>query len=128
MRIRDNEADRHGGAEHRYWVQRLADHLLANGYRVTKELSVGGGKTIDLVAERDGKRTAFEIETGKSNAGANVRKCLEAGMDQVVVVPTSALSKERIEPTLPNDRRVTCVTPDEALAPGWLERQQRLSR
>ena len=45
---------------------------------------------------RDGKRAAFEIETGKSDAAANVRKCLAAGMDKVVVVATSATVRDRL--------------------------------
>ena len=46
-------------------------------------------RTIDIVAEQDGKRVAYEIETGKSDAEANVRKCLKAGMDRVVVLARS---------------------------------------
>ena len=87
--IDEPDADRLGGPEHRYWKKRLAEHLRACGYDVTEECPVGGGKTIDLVAERDGKRTAFEVETGKSDAAGNAQKCREAGIDKVVVVATS---------------------------------------
>ena len=66
------ESDRHGGAEHRYWCKVLADRLRAQRYAVTEEAPIGGGKTIDLLAERGGKRIAFEIETGKSDAAAEV--------------------------------------------------------
>ena len=108
--IADSDSDRHGGPVHRYWARRIAEHLRASGYTVTEEVPIGGGKAIDLVAERDGKRIAYEIETGKSDAAANVRKCLAAGMDKVVVVATSttvhrALSR-RIRPGL----NVTIVT------------------
>jgi hypothetical protein len=41
------------------------------------------------LASRDGKRIAFEVETGQSDAAANVAKCLAAGVDSVVVVATS---------------------------------------
>ena len=82
--ISGDKSDRHGGPEHRYWVKRIADHLRANCYEVDEEVPVGGGKAIDLVAVRDGKRIAFEIETGKSDSAANARKCLEAGMDKAV--------------------------------------------
>ena len=78
----------------------LAEHLRASGYHVTEEYPVGGGKTIDLVAERDGKRIAFEVETGKSDAAANVRKCLEAGMERIIVVAVSAGIHDRLARTL----------------------------
>jgi hypothetical protein len=45
-------------------------------------------ETIDLVAARDGKQIVFEIETGKSDVEANVRKCREAGFDRVALVKT----------------------------------------
>jgi len=54
--IDEPDADRLGGPEHRYWKKRLAEHLRAGGYDVTEEYPIGGGKTIDLVAEQDGKR------------------------------------------------------------------------
>jgi len=98
--IDEPDADRLGGPEHRYWKKRLADRLRASGYDVTEEYPVGGGKTIDLVAERDGKRIAFEIETGRSDAAANARKCLEAGMDRVIVVAVSAGIRDRLARTL----------------------------
>ena len=41
------------------------------------------------------KRIAFEIETGRSDAAANVRKCLEGGMDQVVAVGAPGWQKGR---------------------------------
>ena len=109
------ESDRHGGAEHRYWCKVLADRLRAQGYAVTEEAPIGGGKTIDLLAERGGKRIAFEVETGKSDAAANVRKCLEAGMDNVVVVPISHRAKEALSKKILADPRVRCVIAAKAV-------------
>ena len=88
--IREGASNRDGGPVHRYWKHRLAEHLCACGYSVEEEAPIGDGKTIDLVASRDGKRIAFEIETGASDAKANVRKCLKVGFERVVVVATSA--------------------------------------
>jgi hypothetical protein len=98
--IDEPAADRLGGPEHRYWKRRLAEHLKASGYSVTEEYPVGGGRTIDLVATRNGDRIAFEIETGRSDAVANVRKCLEAGMDRIIVVAVSADLRNRLVRTL----------------------------
>jgi hypothetical protein len=114
--IDEPDADRLGGPEHRYWKKRLADHLMASGYSVTEEYPVGGGKTIDLVAERDGKGIAFEIETGKSDAASNVQKCLDAGIGHVVVVATSEDARRTLERQLRRYPAVGVFTPDEALS------------
>ena len=108
--ISEAECDRHGGAEHRYWCNRIASHLRASGYDVTEEAPIGGGKTVDLLAVRDGKRMAFEIETGKSDAAANVEKCLAAGMDRVVVVATSREVRDMLAAVIPRHGGVHVLT------------------
>jgi len=45
---------------------------------------------------KGGRRIAVEIETGNSDAAANVRKCLEAGVERVLVVPTSKQARQRL--------------------------------
>ena len=65
---------------------------------------------------RGGKRIAFEIETGKPNATANARKCLEAGMDRVIVVAITNPVRDSLVQIIPDDPHVACVTPDEAMA------------
>jgi hypothetical protein len=105
--INEPETDRFGGPEHRYWNHRLAEHLKACGYMVEQEVPIGGGKAVDLVATRDGDRIAFEIETGKSDAGANVGKCLDAGWDKVVIIATSATIESKLSGVIPQDSRVT---------------------
>ncbi|MFC1783763.1 helicase HerA domain-containing protein [Planctomycetota bacterium] len=87
--ISASQSDRHGGTEHRYWIRTIADHLKKQGYEVAEEFPVGGGKAIDIVASRDGKKIAFEIETGNSDVVANARKCLGVGRDRIVIVATS---------------------------------------
>jgi hypothetical protein len=113
--ISEPEAERLGGPEHRYWKKRLAQQLAAQGYTVVEECPVGGGKTIDLLATKDGQRLAVEVETGKSDATANVQKCLDAGVDQVLVVTTSPAV--RIARALPSSGgKVFCLSGAEALA------------
>ena len=51
---------------------------------------------MDLVARKDGKRIAIEIETSKSDALANIRKRIEAGFDSVLSAATSARAKDVI--------------------------------
>ena len=111
-------SSREGGPVHAYWKRRVAEHLRSCGYEVTEEYPVGGGKAIDLVASRDGKRVAFEVETGNSDAAANVRKCLDAGVEQVVVVATSRAAHERLKSSLPADPRVRVVAAAEVKGMG----------
>ncbi|MCK4624732.1 MAG: hypothetical protein KAV00_05430 [Phycisphaerae bacterium] len=113
--ISSGESDRLGGAEHRYCCKMLAERLKAKGYEVAEEFPIGGGKTIDLVATRDGKRIAFEIETGKSDAAANVRKCLAAGMDKVVVVATCKMASQKIGAEVMNHSKVKLLTTRDLL-------------
>ena len=114
--IKEPDADRFGGPEHRYWKHRLAEHLRGRGCAVEQEVPIGRGKTIDLVATRDGARIAFEIETGKSDVAANISKCLEAGVSKVVVVATSSAVYARLSSILPADGRVVLRTAAGVLA------------
>ena len=59
------------------------------GYRVEKEVPVGDGKAVDLVASKGRKRIAIEVETGKSDVEGNTKKCKEAGFEEVVILYTS---------------------------------------
>ena len=104
--INTSEPDRHGGAEHRYWCKLLAGHLKKQGYDVTEEAPLGGGKAVDILAVKNGKRIAFEIETGKSDAAANVQKCLDGGIDKVVVVATSLHTYKRLSSLLAGNPQV----------------------
>ena len=82
------DTNRRGGPEHLYWIERIYLELKEAGIKVEKEAPIGEGKTVDLLVTRGGKRIAIEVETGKSDWRGNVRKCLEAGLDQVLVSPT----------------------------------------
>ena len=115
MGITAGESDRHGGPEHRYWVRIIADHLKKQGYEVAEEVPVGGGKAIDIVASQDGERVAFEIETGKSDVVANVRKCLDAGIKKVVVVATSPRVRNTIADMLRSYPDVEVLVGDEVM-------------
>ena len=88
---------RHGGIEHQYWKEKVATHLRGLGYTIQEECPIGEGKTVDLVARSDGKRIAVEIETGKSDAVANIRKCLQAGFDSILSVATTPRLKNALE-------------------------------
>ena len=76
--------------EHRYWVARTAKYFEKQGYEVTREHPVKGNGAIDILAQKHGKRTAVEVETGKSSITTNLAKTKNAGFDKIVFVATSA--------------------------------------
>lgn len=94
--INTNKTWRHGGLEHEYWKNRIARHLREFGYRVIEEYPIGGGRTIDLVAEKDKERIAIEIETGKSDAVHNMRRAMEAGFMKVICAALNHKVMEKI--------------------------------
>jgi len=85
-----------GSWEHEYWKFRVGERYKRDGYMVTFEYKIGDGKSVDLVAEKDGKKIAIEIETGKSDSIYNIRKDLEAGFDEVLIVALLPEIEERI--------------------------------
>lgn len=60
----------------------------AKGYELEKEAPIGEGKAIGPVAVKGDRNIAIEIETGKSDVEANVKKCRKAGFGKVVTVYT----------------------------------------
>ena len=76
--------------EHRYWVRQTAKCFEKQGYQVTCEHPVKGNGAIDILAQRHDKKTAVEVETGKSNITANLTKTKGAGFDKIIFVATSA--------------------------------------
>jgi hypothetical protein len=109
---REIENGRQGGAEHEYWKHKIAELLKSQGYEVEMEKAVGDGGAVDIVAIRDGRKVAVEIETGKSDALANIEKDLKAGFDAVVSVAINEAVAERVKAIVQKsdmgeDRRLT---------------------
>lgn len=73
--------------EHGFAKTKVAEHYRAKGYKVTMEYKLPGGRSVDVVAEKNGKQIAIEVETGKSDALYNIKKDLEAGFQEVSVFP-----------------------------------------
>ena len=86
---------RHGGVEHLFWVNMLAKKSKITNFcqkmkfKLQVEFPIGEGKTVDLVIENNNRKIAFEVETGSSDAIANIGKCLKAGFEKVYCIPTS---------------------------------------
>jgi hypothetical protein len=82
--------------EHEYWKYKIAEIYRKKGYKVTPEYSIDNGKKVDIAAEKDGKRIAIEIETGKSDAIYNIQKDLGANFDEVVSIFLTKEHKDKI--------------------------------
>ena len=113
--LNPNPSHRKGGIEHEYWKRRIAEHYRKRGYRVIMEYPLGRGKSVDLVAKKDGKSLAIEIETGKSEAVYNIKKNLKAGFDGVIVVALNKRLKDRLLHKVSGlgDSRVRVSGPEE---------------
>ena len=78
-----------GGQLHRYWQSVIKYYAENNGYRVVvEEVFADSKETVDLGLERDGNRTAIEISiiTDAENEVSNIKKCLKAGYDKIIVL------------------------------------------
>jgi hypothetical protein len=117
--IKPSQSNRHGSPEHRYWVKAVAEHLRSQDFNVTEEASAGEGKTIDVLAVKDGKKTAFEIETGKSDITANVKKCLDTGVDRIIIATTSARADEKVRASLSPYPQVKIIKAPVILEQDW---------
>jgi len=101
---------RAGGAEHEFWKHELRSVLQQHEYEVAEEFPLGGGKTADLRAERNGHVLFIEVETGRSDIAANVAKYPSNAA--LVVFFTSANIAQRYRDLVLLDRPSTrCVTP-----------------
>jgi hypothetical protein len=78
-----------GGPEHEYWKYKIAEELRAKGYTIEFEKQKNG-HWVDIVATKETESIAIEIETGKSDAIANLRKNLKSnGFRQVICIAVS---------------------------------------
>ncbi|ABW68947.1 hypothetical protein [Desulfosudis oleivorans] len=79
------------GIVHKFWKNKVAEDYRAKGYDVEVEAYINGRP--DIIARKDGKSIAVEIETGKSDFMHNIQRAIDAGFDEVVCVATN----ERVE-------------------------------
>jgi len=94
--ISGGETKRHGGREHMYWVRQVGSHVRKAGWTAIEEAPIGHRRTVDVLAIHGGKRVAMEVETGRADVASNIRKCLDAGIDKVVVLRTSRCSEGKL--------------------------------
>lgn len=110
-----------GGSRHRYLQSLIRELGQQQGYRATVEAPVAGGQ-VDVLLERDGRRIAFEVSvtTPTGQEAANIRKCLEAGVERVALVAakssaTGAPFRAAVLAGVEEDRRdrVAFLTPED---------------
>ena len=110
---------------HEYWKRRIANEYRRKGWTVQLEAPRVGGR-VDVLAERNGKLVGVEVETGSSDVVKNVKNCLRAGFNRVIVVATNETALGKVEKELgreglliPNRVQIVlgCVTTDIEIGP-----------
>ena len=91
------EKKREGGPEHEYWKYRIGELFKGKGYQVAIEKPVGEGKTVDIVASKDGERMAIEIETGKSDVIENILKNIDESFSKIIFIPLTKMAEKELQ-------------------------------
>lgn len=81
---------------HEYWKRFYAQRFQERGYKVRLEAPRASGR-VDVLAVKDGKTVAIEIETGKSDVVRNVKRGLRSGFDKTLVIATDRTAFTKIE-------------------------------
>jgi len=95
----DNIEPEYGSITHEYWKRFYAQRFNEQGYHVEFEVPRQSGR-VDVVAKKDSKKIAIEIETGKSDFVRNVQQDLATKYNKVLVVATDKSAFEKIEEKL----------------------------
>jgi hypothetical protein len=111
-----------GGKQHKYLQTLIKQFGEDRGFRASLEQAVlDGHGHVDVALQRDDMRIAVEITvtTPTAHELGNVRKCLAAGFDQVLLVAADEKARKRLDKALTAELetdlkpRVTCILPDE---------------
>ena len=84
---------------HEYWQRFSAERFREQGYKVPLEAPRKSGN-VDVLAVKDSKSIAIEIETGKSDIVRNVKQDLLSGFDKVLVVAVDEKALGKVEQRL----------------------------
>jgi hypothetical protein len=82
------------GLEHDFWKHKVADYYQKQGYAIKIEEPVNG--FTDLVIEKDGEKTAVEIETGKSDWKKNLQKNMSKNFTKIIIFVTHSGLKDEL--------------------------------
>ncbi|RKY09209.1 MAG: hypothetical protein DRP56_02945, partial [Planctomycetota bacterium] len=78
--------------QHRYWVRQTKHYFEKQGYDLIVEHPIKGNGAIDLFARKNDEKIAIEVETGKSDIIANLKKSKDAGFDKIILIATSPIA------------------------------------
>ncbi len=95
----DNKDPEYASLVHEYWKKFYAQRFKEQGYQVSLEAPRKSGR-VDVLAVKDGKSVAIEIETGKSDIIRNVKQNLLSGFDQILIVATNQKAFKKVEQVL----------------------------
>ncbi len=84
------------GIIHRYWKWQVAEYYKKQNMEVLVEETINGRADIIVIDKSSNKKTAIEIETGKSYALQNIQRALKAGFDKVFSIGTNRFVKNKI--------------------------------
>ncbi|NUM55792.1 MAG: ATP-binding protein [Candidatus Hydrogenedentes bacterium] len=95
------DRSRWGSLEHEYWKTKVAEHLQRLGWTASMEEPVNG--FTDIIARREGRIVACEIETGRSDWRANVVKNVKKGHAPIVLIATNEDAHREIAVCAPKE-------------------------
>ena len=104
--------------EHRYWVRQVSRYYEKQGYQIRCEHPVKGNGAVDILATQPGRQIVIEVETGKSDIKANLKKIEDGGFDQINLVATNPSAMNKCQRAIDSVRSEMSV-PVELLS--WLD-------
>ncbi|TKJ32908.1 MAG: hypothetical protein CEE38_22055 [Planctomycetes bacterium B3_Pla] len=112
-----------GGQQHKYYQHLIRQTAEAYGYRALVEHPTEAGGSVDVHLERDGTKIACEISitTTDTQELGNIKKCLAAGYDKVILCSPEAKSLKRIRESVAEElggseqKRVLFFQPEEVI-------------
>lgn len=92
----DGKTPERASLVHEYWKRFYAQRFKEQGYKVCIEAPRKSGN-VDVLAVKEGKSIAIEIETGKSDIVRNVKQDLLSGFSKVLVVAIDKKALGKVE-------------------------------
>ena len=83
------------GVVHKFWKHKVSEYYKDLGLDVRIEEYYMNGRP-DIIVNKDGKKIAIEIETGKSNYVGNVERALAAGFDEVICMAVNRFVEDKM--------------------------------
>lgn len=106
----------HGGAEHRYLQGLVSEWGKSRGFQVRlEEIVLDGRGRVDVGLHKEDRSIAVEIavSTDPVHESQNIRKCLEAGFDEVVVVSTNGPFLKTLSEEFGDEKKIHLLSPQE---------------